>query len=138
MTKEIKEMLHCIEMNCKHNKCFGGVKLDEEDCKLLLNYITNLQQENKAKTIQIETLNEILNYENIRNDKLQQENETLKAKLEIGKTCGFCPYYDYKSRCEKAIEYIKENYLTSTINYQDDKYKLINILNGSDVNETNS
>lgn len=39
---------------------------------------------------------------------------------------------DYKSRCEKAIEYVKENYPTSTINYQDDKYKLINILNGSD------
>ena len=43
--------------------------------------------------------------------KIQQENETLKAKLEIGKTCGFCPYYDYKSRCEKAIEYIDEHTL---------------------------
>lgn len=47
MTEDLKEMLHCIEMNCKHNKCFGGIKLDEEDCKLLLDYITNLQQENE-------------------------------------------------------------------------------------------
>ena len=37
---------------------------------------------------------------------LQQENKILKAKLEIGKTCGFCPYYDYKSRCKKANEYV--------------------------------
>ena len=52
---------------------------DGKDIKSVLDYITNLQQ----------------------------ENETLKAKLEIGKTCGFCPYYDYKSRCKKAVEYIK-------------------------------
>lgn len=36
----------------------------------------------------------------------KQENETLKAKLDIGKTCGFCPYYKYKSRCEKTIRKI--------------------------------
>ena len=42
-------------------------------------------------------------------------------------------YKLYQSRCEKAIEYIKEHYPTSTINYQDDKYKLLNILqNGSE------
>lgn len=33
---------------------------------------------------------------------------------------------------DKAIEYIEENYPTSTINYQEDRYKLINILKGND------
>ena len=115
MTEEIKEMLHCIEMNCKHNKCFGGIKLDEEDCKLLLDYITNLQQEN----------------EKLKYNARGQVNDYFKDKYadEVLKNAKLI---DYKSRCEKAIEYIEENYPTSTINHQDDKYKLINILNGSD------
>lgn len=137
MTEDLKEMLHCIEMNCKHNKCFGGIKLDEEDCKLLLNYITNLQQlyENALKVNQNENKYRTeLESEYVL---LQQENETLKAKLEIGKTCGFCPYYDYKQRNEKAIEYIKN--LSNEPNvfghYGIDtecKKWLLKILNGSD------
>lgn len=148
MTEEIKEMLHCIEMNCKHNKCFGGVKLDEEDCKLLLDYITNLQQENEAKTHQIEVLEEIVNYErNIRNDKLQQENKYLEHIInnlkdnnnrleEIIHDTDIVleqenerlkeELEDYKSRCKKTIEYIDEH--TLFVNGGIIK----NILNGSD------
>ena len=98
MTQDLKEMLHCIEMNCKHNKCFGGIKLDEKDCKLLLDYITNLQQENKVKTHQIEVLEEIVNYErNIRNDKLQQEKDCLQRN-----------YNDNEQAIQKLIKELKE------------------------------
>ena len=41
-------------------------------------------------------------------------------------------YDSLQQRIDKAIEYINENYPTSTINYQEDKYKLLNILKGSD------
>lgn len=42
---------------------------------------------------------------------------------------------ELQQRIDKAIEYIKEHYPTATINDQDDKYKLLNILQGSDSNE---
>lgn len=81
MAEEIKEMLHCIEMNCKHNKCFGGVKLDEKDCKLLSDYITNLQQD-------LEKANDIIEKDRQFNQgrlldlaKLREENEKLKYWL---------------------------------------------------------
>ena len=79
-TKEIKEILDYLKRSDKNKFGFEQGKLiDYEETQLLLDYITNLQQENKAKTHQIEVLEEIVNYErNIRNDKLQQENEKLK------------------------------------------------------------
>lgn len=103
MTEEIKEMLHCIEMNCKHNKCFGGVKLDEEDCKLLLNYITNLQQENKELDRMCEIYSKSL----------------YNAELT-----------EYKSRIDKAIEYIDKHtdFVVGMINAQEVK----DILEGGD------
>ena len=39
---------------------------------------------------------------------------------------------ELQQRIDKSIEYIEEHYPTSTINYQDDKYKLLNILKGSE------
>ena len=106
--------------------------------EILINNIKNEIETTKEKdfALCIEQWKQLLVY--ITN--LQQENETLKAKLEIGKTCGFCPYYDYKSRCKKAIEYIhKYTYNPSqTINDErlevNPKY-LLNILKGSDNNE---
>ncbi len=93
MTEEIKEILHLLKRcdntylkieNSNGEKEYeyhqvNDLRLDGYHSQLLLDYITNLQQENKAKTHQIEVLEEIVNYErNIRNDKLQQENEKLK------------------------------------------------------------
>ena len=54
--------------------------------------------------------------------------------------------YDYAIKYEKEIErlnniikevreYIKENYPTSTINYQEDKYKLLEILDKVEENK---
>jgi len=41
-------------------------------------------------------------------------------------------YDELQARIDKAIEYIKEHYPTSTINYQEDRSILLNILKGSD------
>lgn len=38
---------------------------------------------------------------------LEQENEQLKAMLNIGKTCLFCPYYIYKSKLKQQNELIE-------------------------------
>ena len=175
MKDEIKEILDILK------KCYD---LKDENFDnyitlyqlgLLLDYITNLQQEN-------ERLKE--NNQNMQEEmaRVWEENERLKAQLtdteweyqntrckyekqykkgiteellEDIETCffnrenpsmipidsldvchifGYIDYLkDYKSRCEKAIKYIKEHYPTSTINDQDDKHNLLNILqNGSD------
>lgn len=119
MTEEIKEILDDLGNKDNYIEEFGYQykRIPLFDSFRLLDYITNLQQ----------------------------ENETLKAKLEIGKTCGFCPYYDYKSRCEKINEWIhkhqqtmenmrKEKFYTLNLGV-DDLKELNNILNGSDENE---
>lgn len=98
MNEEIKEMLHCIEMNCKHNKCFGGIKLDEKDCKLLLDYITNLQQD-LDKTI--DTIEKDRQFYKCRMDEyaeLKKENERLKEEKQrllynLEKVCDGEDYY---------------------------------------------
>lgn len=73
-----------------------------EEIKEIIDYLIDEECTRRIKCITIEESKQLLDY--ITN--LQQENETLKAKLEIGKTCGFCPYYDYKSRCEGTINLI--------------------------------
>lgn len=78
------------------------------------------------------SFNKVLNY--ITN--LQQENERLKVDEHFFTECGFTNivqlalcYVDYKSRCEKAIEYIN-NYPVNACHY------LLNILqNGGDKDE---
>ena len=114
MKDEIKEILDRIETASEIFDCL----LKPEECTELLDYITNLQQENeRLKELDEnypieEQLEEALKYENI-----------------------------YKSRCEKAIEYNKEivnNYLEEdNCEYCDGRYATakhnLNILqNGSD------
>lgn len=94
------------------------------------NKIDELQQENEElkQTLHNITINGV-EEENITVLDLIKENETLKAKLEIGKTCGFCSYYDYKSRCKRALHLIKHN---DIYDYRVFEEKLENILQGSD------
>ena len=119
MTEEIKEVLEDLRNKDNYIEDYGyDYKIISiRDVSILLDYITNLQE----------------------------ENETFKAKLDIGKTCGFCPYYKYKQRIDKtinAIEILQEIiYQQPTDNGADDFYLLDkldgfkNILQGSDENE---
>ena len=130
MNKEIKEILDRLK-RIDHNEYSCGFEFadsgsfDEccrcfEERKIMADYITNLQQENKVKTIHIETLNEILNYENIRNDRLQEENKILKEIIN-----------EAKAECISVIgnpehTIVSKNKLMKI---------LLNILKGSDENE---
>lgn len=102
MNNEIKEILEKLENNVYYidNVYY---RLFKDEAHLLLDYITNLQQENgRLKQTQY-----IWSYD-------------LDMQLE-----------DYKSRCEKAIEFIenKLKYKDKTI-YENDINWLLNILQG--------
>ena len=147
MNNEIKEILEKLKNKDNDIKGINFLKyqdLTRGEINLLLDYITNLQQDNK---ILAKRNNELKNIKDERFHNLQQENERLKETNVycnrtdcIGRIKDSRKYdsvyqekEDYKSRCEKASEYIKEHYPTSTINDQDDKYNLLNILqNGSE------
>jgi len=117
MNDDIKEILrtlkakstiyeYCLKENISYND-------ESYEAHLLLDYITNLQQENEKN---IEMLNDIIKEQDGKLTNLQQEKE------------------DYKSRCEKAVEYI--NYYGTTPEENDDTTcrhilkSLLNTLNG--------
>ena len=113
MNKEIKEILDK----------FKDYNLTTRESKLLLDYITNLQQENER--LKEENNNKAMN------DYAHAIDESWYREL----------YDDYKSRCEKAIEYIKEHiriddeypdYMEMLIEERDD---LLNILQNGGEND---
>lgn len=112
MTEETKELINCIRVNLRHNKCFGGI--DEIECKLLLDYITNLQQ----------------------------ENEELNRMCELySKSLYNAELTDYKSRCEKANKIITDFMCTEEycsvdpIAIAENYMEIQKALNGSDNND---
>jgi hypothetical protein len=120
MKDEIKEILDYLKDEDEYYKKaeevivgYGDLIIEKEDVDKVLDYITNLQQENKnqAKRNSRQRLANQKQYELIL--KLQQENERLKIKtkeqslLLIDYQDMEQRYEDYKSRCEKAIEYLK-------------------------------
>lgn len=118
MNKDLEKIIKEIE--CYQNEDMCLIMLSQKENKALLDYITNLQQENdnmekiikrnkyKKRILELE---EACSF-------LQQENERLKEQSKkdnhiLG--CNFASkdkykqrYEDYKSRCEKAIEMLKE------------------------------
>ena len=131
MNNEIKEILR----NCE--KAINEASGHNDTTDKLLDYITNLQQENKYLN------NEFNNMTDYSKD-LQQENEELKEVNEnsLRYVSELILYIDdYKYCCEKAIEYNKEivdNYLEEDdCEYCDGRYATakhnLNILqNGSE------
>ena len=133
MNDEIKEILKWLQdgVDMIPDYACYGIEISDKDCKILLDYITNLQQENQE---------------------LNEENEGLKIKLALKQfikhtELNFCKLEDeledYKSRVEKAVEYnqqvikdTKDFYRpTEDIIYSGDTLisiaeKNINILNG--------
>ena len=118
---------------------------DEIEVKLLLDYITNLQKEIQKKEAMYDSL--AVDYR-----LAQEENERLKIKCDflVGKKLAeidknakqikikAIEHEDYKSRVEKAVEYIKDRFDEDKGVWIIDCYDLLNILqNGSDVNVKN-
>lgn len=138
MNDEIEEMLDLINELVKISPNKGSYGISHKKWKQLLDYITNLQQAVKDTK---DTADDML-YE------LKQENERLKELNEnASKVCIAEHRYgvdkaeearDYKSRCEKAIEYI-ENNMQYDDNIDDNwvmTNDLLNILqNGSENDE---
>lgn len=125
---EIKEILNAfkeiLDNPTTSDECYDGriieinrsYDLDLDEIKTLLDYITNLQQENERLLKQLEDVS--LDEANIRADLMLEQ-------------------VDYKARCEKAIEYIQktkfcDNDECCILNETWFGKKLLNILNGSD------
>ena len=132
MKDEIKEILEWLEFRKNY-----GAEIDEDDLKLLLDYITNLQEEKEDNLKCIKSLKgqlESVINENQRLLKQWFENNNKTVELASDKEYYKQSFNDYKTRNEKAIEYIKSN-LDNTgwleIGSQDVEV-LINLLQGSD------
>ncbi len=93
MNDEIKEILENIRKIIKSNREneFNRVIYDCDSLEKVLDYITNLQEENENKDNKI----------------LELQLELLSKKINI-KDIEYKEKMIYKSRCEKAIEYIEE------------------------------
>ena len=125
MNDEIKEILD----NLRHYSfCFDNYDLEKTWVNKLLDYITNLQ------TIEQQ-------YGAILSENVELENKITNLQEENEKLLKICGDYDkqannYKSRIEKAVEYIKRNYkvllLTNPPREAFNKDYLLNILNGDE------
>lgn len=139
MNKEIKEILDSWR-NKKHILAytFNYDSAREQNDKLL-DYITNLQQENEDNLKCIKSLKEQLESvinENQRLLKQWFEDNDKTVKLVSEKEYYKQNFNDYKSRCEKAIEYLDNKLkLLPHYMYEKEMYDLLNILQGSEDNE---
>ena len=89
--KKIRKYISCPQFGDDHYGEWGALRLEQRiKIKSLLDYITNLQQENQT---------------------LQENNQAMQE--EMART--WQKYDDYKSRCEKAVEYITSYEAISTI-----------------------
>ena len=103
-------------------------------------YITNLQEENEYNNYCNEELRKKITNLEYKNERLEEDNKRLKElcdKYEEEHSTTFNYWKqlikeDYKLKCEKAIEYIKDNLYYCVDN---DDTNLLNILKGSEVNE---
>lgn len=154
MNDEIKEILlewkNGVETGTDKNDIkVGGICYEWKDLEVLLDYITNLQQDNE---ILAKRINELKNIKDERFYNLQQENERLKERVAylersnnrredtiIGLRFEVAEQEDYKSRCEKASEKLGnyKHYSTPTEEQNSENEDIVdsalNILqNGSD------
>lgn len=127
MNDEIKQILIQLEYFIEEGyEYYNDIKLNKNQMKQLLDYITNLQQELQEANDSVEWWSNRYNAvvkncdETIKkmialgeeNERLKEENNN-KAMNDyahaIDESWYRELYDDYKSRCEKAIEYINKN-----------------------------
>lgn len=125
MNDEIKEITDDLIKN--RDKLVRGFYFPEDllgtlDLIKLIDYITNLQQENETKTTKLNAIRKYLlnEIERLRNEikKISEQHIYTLDKL-----------IETQTRIEKTIEYIKSNYIDNPIEFKED---LLNILNGGD------
>ena len=104
MNDEIKEILE-FDFESQGER----IEINEYERNILKDYITNLQEENERLKLELSGYREAI----FRNDKL------------LG-------LQDYKSRCEKAIEYIEKNTIDTTfyIDFDGEIKYVLNLLKG--------
>lgn len=148
MNDEIKEILDNLKNKDNDIKGINFLKyqdLTRGEINLLLDYITNLQQENKIRQQDINNLAYQLAKMKEENERLKEENNN-KAINDyahaIDESWYRELYDDYKSRCEKAsnkLSFIDEALENDTLNVPLCITKInsaLNILqNGSEDNE---
>jgi chromosome segregation ATPase len=111
MKDEIKEILDNIKKCCEITKEQNFVVYQRQDIEKLLDYITNLQEENNNLKEDFKRHIDRINELTKRSDNLQEENERLKRLAEKDYTelnIAEMNATIYKSRCEEAIEFIEE------------------------------
>ena len=99
MNNEIKEILYNLKMYVNDKYLLEDAIENKEQAKILLDYITNLQSKIEAYEL----------FDNQKITNLQEENERLEKGLEYAKRIE----KDYKTKFNKAIEYIENNTLYS-------------------------
>ena len=122
MNDEIKEILE--ELNKFPYGKFYGLKQEQANqIKMLLDYITNLQEENERLKELVNPKTQIFIDTEDMEERYGRElyEDYLKEQVE-----------DYKSRNEKAVEYINENWGHWCSNHYKYATETINILNGDE------
>ena len=116
---EIKEILEGIEVVIKHD---GTLEFNAKELKILLDYITNLQEENEE-------------YKKLFNSRykrpyakkyLEEQKRKMKNNSIIGLDSEtiYKDYYMLKSRIDKGIKYIKNH----TIEWVDERFEVHNVM----------
>jgi thiamine kinase-like enzyme len=128
MNKEIKEILNYLKKkdNTRRIKC-----ITTEEAQQLLDYIANLEQENKEQLDENYKLSEWLVKKQKRIEELEKENKHLNDLLDNSN--NECE--KLRNKQDKAIGYIKANRNVDDYDkfvIEDDKNILLGILNGSD------
>ena len=117
------------------------LSIPSKDAKILLDYITNLQQEIQKKEAMYDSLAVDYRLAQEENERLKEENKQIFSKVNddellISNAMNYAEAQDYKSRVEKAVEYIKL-YASYDNNFCLDYHELNNLLNilqnGSDA-----
>lgn len=143
MTEEIKEILDLLNFNkdtISNGTCRVEDFMSREQIIKLLDYITNLQQENKEYSMIFDTFSKRPYAHKYLEEKKKELNNNKIICLDSEMV--YKDYYDYKSRCEKAIKYINNNKLYDFDYDKEELFEivsdkiakeyLLNILNGSD------
>lgn len=132
MTEEIKEILENFKIYETRYKLYNETQfiITHREINKLSDYITNLQQKLQMANDTLDTHNELIEKLYQENERLEENNQAMQE--EMARTWKMTD--DYKSRCEKAIEYIKM-YKCDYSPYEltDSAIRnVLNILNGSD------